>query len=145
MELEAICCHLVGGWWLKGGQEWNPNSSLNHLNNEAWSCSTCFFMVDMPLDLLYKMRPLRRHVHKTKILGPTIFLWQIMHKMTWLFLKSTCWLLFTLKNVLWVKSFNGASTKQVVFSLFSTTPLDQEGHHHYEAWVPNQLMLLLLL
>jgi hypothetical protein len=47
--------------------------------------ATCFFMVDMSLDLLYNMKPLWHLVHKAKILGPTVFLWQIMHHMTWFF------------------------------------------------------------
>ncbi len=99
MELRVTCYHLVGGSRSEGGREWNLSSSLNCLDREAWSCSTCFVMANMPLDLLYVMRPLWHLVGKAIILGLIIFLWQTMHGITWLYFKSTCWLLFTLKNV----------------------------------------------
>jgi hypothetical protein len=106
MELGATYCHLVGGSRLEGGWEWDPSSSLNRFSKEEWFCSTCFIMVDMPLDLLYVMGPLQHLVRKAIISGPIVFLWQTMHRMTWLYFQSTCWLLFTLKNaqmgeVLW--------------------------------------------
>jgi hypothetical protein len=52
IKLGATCCHLVVGsqsWW---DQRWATIFSLNYLSKEAWSCSTCFVMVDMPLHLL---------------------------------------------------------------------------------------------
>ncbi len=124
------------GSQLEGGREWDPSPSLNCLNKKAWSCSTCFVMVDMPLDLLYTMRPLGHLVRKAKFRSRLSFYGKQCITSLGFALNQPIDYCLPWRMLKWLRSFGEASTKQVV-SLFPATFPDQEGHHHYEARVPS--------
>jgi hypothetical protein len=88
---------LIVGFQSIRAQEWQGISFIYLKSKSTWSCSTCFFMIDMPLTLWY-YESLWHLVGKPRILKSTISLWQTMHHITWLYLKSVGWLLSTLKN-----------------------------------------------
>jgi hypothetical protein len=103
-------------------QGWNNFLFYKLLRKVAWSYSTCFFIVVMPL-VVWQWNLCGTLWSRSKSLVPSFH-----YGMIWLFFQSTNWLLFTLK---WLNLCGEASKPLLVFWLCQGT---REGQTKWQTW-----------